>query len=261
MPSVAGRLVVRQSWHGAWYKRVYMWFLIIRGSRDVWIWWFQKGGVVYRQKKGRRKRAVSAQCEVRLKMATAGLRQISRSCAWRLSRVTKFVFCIPGRPDVDVGRRRAVDRPKTSTASKATLIICLRTKLVASSPICKSSVVDFVDLVMSRDHRNNNAVWLSRVKTNTQKKVKQQKVRSRAHLNRLPFAPKSAVYHLGYLGIDECEQKKHPLNHVGDRHGVLDSRSGKEGVVRLNKSKFSLFCLPNENRSAWTCWRSIVWPH
>ena len=21
-------------------KRVYMWFLIIRGSRDVWIWWF-----------------------------------------------------------------------------------------------------------------------------------------------------------------------------------------------------------------------------
>ena len=41
MPSVARRLVVRQSWHGAWYKRVYMWFLIIRGSRDVWIWWSQ----------------------------------------------------------------------------------------------------------------------------------------------------------------------------------------------------------------------------
>ena len=40
MPSVATRLVVRQSWHGAWYKRVYMWCLIIRGSRDVWIWWF-----------------------------------------------------------------------------------------------------------------------------------------------------------------------------------------------------------------------------
>ena len=39
MPSVARRLVVRQSWHGAWYKRVYMLFLIIRGSRDVWIWW------------------------------------------------------------------------------------------------------------------------------------------------------------------------------------------------------------------------------
>ena len=41
MPSVARRLVVRQSWHGAWYKRVYMWFLIIRRSRDVWIWWSQ----------------------------------------------------------------------------------------------------------------------------------------------------------------------------------------------------------------------------
>ena len=42
MPSVARRLVVRQSRHGAWYKRVYMWFLVIRGSRDVWIWWFRR---------------------------------------------------------------------------------------------------------------------------------------------------------------------------------------------------------------------------
>ena len=31
----------------------------------------KEGGVVYRQKKGGRKRAVSPQCEVRLKMATA----------------------------------------------------------------------------------------------------------------------------------------------------------------------------------------------
>ena len=38
-------------------------------------------GVVCRQKKGGRKRTVTAQCEVRLKMATAGLRQISRSCS------------------------------------------------------------------------------------------------------------------------------------------------------------------------------------
>ena len=41
MPSVSRRLVVTQSWHGAWYKRVYMWFLISLGSRDVWIWWSQ----------------------------------------------------------------------------------------------------------------------------------------------------------------------------------------------------------------------------
>ena len=53
---------------------------------------------------------------------------------------------------------------KTSTASKATFSICLmRTKVVASSPICKSSVVDLVDLVMSGDHQNDNAVWLCRV--------------------------------------------------------------------------------------------------
>ena len=111
---------------------------------------------------------------------------------------------------------------KTSTASKATLSICLmRTKEVASSPICKSSVVD---LVMSRDHQNDNAVWLCRF---TKKKVKQKRARSRAHLNRRPLAPKSAVYHLGYLGIDECKRKRLRLNHVGDRHGVLDSWSGK----------------------------------
>ena len=113
---------------------------------------------------------------------------------------------------------------KPSTASKATLSICLmRTKVVASSPICKSSVVD---LVMSRDHQNDNAVWLCRF---TKKKVKQKRARSRAHLNRRPLAPKSAVYHLGlgYLGFDEYMRKKLRLNPVGDRHGVLDSRSGK----------------------------------
>ena len=36
--------------------------------------------------------------------------------------------------------------------------------MVASSPICKSSVVDLVDLDMSRDHQNDNAVWLCHVK-------------------------------------------------------------------------------------------------
>ena len=54
------------------------------------------------------------------------------------------------------------------------------------------------------------------IKTTTQsgsaashkKKVKQKRARSRAHVNRRPLAPKSAVYHLGYLGIDECMRKK-----------------------------------------------------
>ena len=120
---------------------------------------------------------------------------------------------------------------KTSTASKATLSICLmRTKVVASSPICKSSVVD---LVMSRDHQNDNAVWLCRF---TKKKVKQKRARSRAHLNRRPLAPKSAVYHLGYLGIDECMRNKLRLNHAGDRHGVLDSRSGKSVWCAFDKT-------------------------
>ena len=54
--------------------------------------------------------------------------------------------------------------------------------MVASSPICKSSVVDLVDLVMSGDHQNENSVWLCRV---TKKKVKQKRARNRAHLNQI----------------------------------------------------------------------------
>ena len=41
MQSVARGLVVRHSWDGTGYKWVYMRFLIICGSWDVWIWWSQ----------------------------------------------------------------------------------------------------------------------------------------------------------------------------------------------------------------------------
>ena len=137
---------------------------------------------------GERKRAVSPQCEVCLKMATADF------AIMRLTAQAHCKICIffkrgaknfkkrgkctkkksdpksPGLP-WRCGGRLGVQMSaqgecepqtgqKTSTASKATLSICLmRTKLVASSPICKSSVVD---LVMSRDHQNDNAVWLCR---------------------------------------------------------------------------------------------------
>ena len=43
-----------------------------------------------------------------------------------------------------------------------------------SSPICESAVVDLVDLVMSRDHQNDNAVWLCRV-TKEKKELKATK--------------------------------------------------------------------------------------
>ena len=209
-----------------------------------------RGCCVPPKKKGGRKRAVSPQCEVRLKMATADF-AIMRLTAQPHCKICIFFKrgaknfrkrgkCTQKKSDLKspglpwrCGGRLGVQMSaqgeyeprtgqKTSTDSKATLSTCLmRTKVVASSPICKSSVVD---LVMSRDHQNDNAVWFCRF---THKKVKQKKARSRAHLNRRPLAPKSAVYHLGYLGIDECMRKKLRLNHVGDRHGVLDSRSGK----------------------------------
>ena len=147
-----------------------------------------RGGVVYRQKKGGRKRAVSPQCEVRLKMATADF-AIMRLTAQPHCKICIFsnvapkilenaenaqkkerpeiawftVTMRPGRLGVQMsaqGEYEPQTGQKTSTASKATLSICLmRTKVVASSPICKSSVVD---LVMSRDHQNDNAVWLCR---------------------------------------------------------------------------------------------------
>ena len=124
---------------------------------------------------------------------------------------------------------------KTSTASKATFSICLmRTKVVASSPICKSSVVDLVDLVMSnsRDHQNDNAVWLCRV---TKKKVKQKRARSRAHLNQRPLARKSAVYHLDYLGTDECMRKKFDwiMSVTATECSILGQKKG--GLVLLTK--------------------------
>ena len=140
------------------------------------------------KKRGGRKRAVTAQCEVRLKMATAGLRQISRSCSVASQNLYFFErgaknFRKGGkcthtkkratrsrlvhRDDAEgdwvsrCRRRESTSRrqaKKLQPLSKATFSICLmRTKVVASSPICKSSVVD---LVMSGDHQNDNAVWL-----------------------------------------------------------------------------------------------------
>ena len=112
---------------------------------------------------------------------------------------------------------------KTSTASKATLSICrMRTKVVASSPICKSSVVD---LVMSRDHQNDNAVWpcrFTKKKWSIFKKGTEQSAfeptTTRSKFSGLPPRPS---------GNRRMHAKKLGLNHVSDRHGVLESRSGK----------------------------------
>ena len=52
-------------------------------------------------------------------------------------KICMLFYWAHGRPDVDEGRIRAVDRPKSPTVSKATLSICLRMKLVASRSICK----------------------------------------------------------------------------------------------------------------------------
>ena len=96
------------------------------------------------------------------------------------------------------GRIWAANWPKSyQPLQKATLSICLmRTKVVGSSAICKSSLVD---PVMSMDHQKDNADRLCR--WHKKKKMKQKRALSRAHLNRWPLAPKSAVYHLGYSGI------------------------------------------------------------
>ena len=236
-------------------------------------------GVVYRQKKGGRKRVVSPQCEVRLKMATAdfaimrltaqphckicisfkrGAKNFRKrgKCTKKRATRNRLVYRDDAEGDwasrcrhrENTSRRQA---KKTSTASKATLSICLmRTKVVASSPICKSSVVD---LVISRDHQNDNAVWLCPFT----KKVKQKRARSRAHLNRRALAPKSAVYHLGYLGIDECKRKKTSIESCRWPPQSARFSVRKRCVVcfwlNLTKSKFSLFRLSNNLCCHW-CW-------
>ena len=70
----------------------------------------------------------------------------------------------------------------------------------------------------------------------SQKKKKSEatKGRCRVHFNRRPFAP-SQRSTTSAISESTNARGKNPFYHVGDRHGVLDSRSGKEGVVRLNK--------------------------
>ena len=77
---------------------------------------------------------------------------------------------------------------------------------------------------------------------------------SRAHLNRQPFAPKSAVYHLGYLGIDECEGKK--IHWILQLTATECSILGQEKKVwcawiNLNIYKFSFFRLSNNLCCHW----------
>ena len=121
---------------------------------------------------------------------------------------------------------------KTSTASKATFSICLlRTKVVASSPICKSSVVDLVDLVMSGDHQNDNAVWLCRVtkKGEAKKGTEQSAFETATTRSKVSGLPPRLSRNR------RMHAKTIRLNHVGDRHGVLDSRSEKGGLVLWTK--------------------------
>ena len=136
-----------------------------------------------------------------------------------------------GRPDVGTGRIRAADRPKNFNRfeSHTQHLICLmRTKVVASSPICKSSVVH---LIMSRDHQNDNAVWLCRFTKKSEAKIGTEQsafepTTTRSKVSGLP--PRLSRNR-------RMHAKKIRLNHVGDRHGVLDSRSEKGGLVLLTK--------------------------
>ena len=274
-------------------------FACVNGIIDrTWLMGLRRGCCVP-PKKGGRKRAVSAQCEVRLKMATAGLRQISRSCAWWLSRIKKIVFffqtwrqkVLENAENAQKKKRPEVAWWKTQQATRSRLVYCddaegdwasrcrrsentsrrlaknfnrfeshtqhlsNEAKVIASSPICKRSVIDLVDLVMSRDHQNDNAVtvWLCPV---TKKKWSKKRIWSRAHLNRQPLAPKSAVYHLSYLGIDECTRKK--IHWIMQVTATECSILGQEKKVwcawiNLNKAKVSLFRLSNNLCCRW-CW-------
>ena len=138
---------------------------------------------------------------------------------------------------------------KTSTASKATLSICLmRTKVVASSPICKSSVVD---LVMSRDHQNDNAVWLCRF---TKKKWSKkghgaERIWTDDHSLQSQRSTTSAIWE----STNACEKTWIESCKWPPRSARISVR--KRCVLcfwlNLTKSKFSLFRLSNNLCCHW----------
>ena len=90
--------------------------------------------------------------------------------------------------------------------------------MVASSPICKSSVVD---LVMSRDHQNDNALPLHKKKSEAKKGTEQSAFEPTATRSKVSGLPPRLS------GNRRMHAKKLGLNHVSDRNGVLESRSGK----------------------------------
>ena len=120
--------------------------------------------------------------------------------------------------------------------------MCLmRTKVVASSPICKSSVVD---LVMSRDHQNDNAVWLCRFtkkKSEAKKGTEQsafEPATTRSKVSGLPpRLSRNWRMHVKETSIESCRWPPR-----GARFSVR-----KRCVVcfwlNLTKSKFCLFRL------------------
>ena len=108
-------------------------------------------------------------------------------------------------------RCRHSENRSTSRGQAKNFRICLMTtKVVSSSPICESAVVDLVDLVMSRNHQNDNAVWLCRRVTKEKKKVESNK---RSGAERIwtddhPGLQSQRSKPPGYLGIDDCVVKK-----------------------------------------------------
>ena len=85
------------------------------------------------------------------------------------------------------------------------------------------------------------------------KKVKQQKVLSRAHLNWWLFTKKICTLSTSAISESTNARGKNRSNHMGDCHRVHGSRSGKEGALHLNTAKFSLFRLSANLCCNW-CW-------
>ena len=124
----------------------------------------------------------------------------------------------------------------------------MRTKVVTSSPVCESSVVDLVDFcrVKGSPKRQRSLA----LPLHTQKKYEATTGPEQSAFEPTTIHSKVSDLPPPLSRNRRMHAEKNPLNHklVVDRHGVLDSRSGKR-VVRLNKLEYSQMSEQEQLRS------------
>ena len=73
----------------------------------------------------------------------------------------------------------------------------------------------------------------------SQQKIEATKSPEQSALEPTTIRSKICALSTSAISTSTNARGKNPSKHVGDRHGVLDSQSGKDGAVRLNTLQYS----------------------